>query len=176
MVWPLTYICTVNRDKTPLKQILSAAAKRIISAATHEKQRDDAREPPFMTPSIKPEDYSQVQCPLPRGFLSSSFISHQWCSACNDFGGTMLLCAGCRVTACCGGDNDSTGCLEFDSAFEDNDFVYYCQYCNVKGNWSTIEVRVTASQMLCYPFPIASITDQRAQQSLAPHERRSLSV
>jgi hypothetical protein len=54
----------------------------------------------------------------------------------------MLLCAGCRVAACCGSGSDTTGCLEYDEAFEEDDFVYYCQYCNVRNKWSTAEVSI----------------------------------
>ena len=39
----------------------------------------------------------------------------------------MVLCAGCRVAVCCGtADDTDSGCLEYDEAIEDDDFVYYC--------------------------------------------------
>ena len=55
----------------------------------------------------------------------------------------MVLCAGCRMTACCGSDTgDMTGCLEYDEAMEEDDFVYYCRFCNETGKWSDFHVRL----------------------------------
>lgn len=68
---------------------------------------------------------------------------YQWCSVCNDFGGTMVLCAGCRVAVCSGtADDTDSGCLEYDEAIEDDDFVYYCRFCNERGNVSEVDVGV----------------------------------
>lgn len=44
-------------------KVLSVAAKAVITKAVQEgayKDREDRREPPFMAPSVDPEDYSPV--------------------------------------------------------------------------------------------------------------------
>ena len=84
----LSYVCSlptnrycpiVNRDKAPLLQILSKAAIEIISQTPYDKRREGATEPPYMAPSIDPEDYPQVRMfPTPQA-CSSRFASGAVC-------------------------------------------------------------------------------------------------
>jgi hypothetical protein len=53
----------------------------------------------------------------------------QWCSLCNDFGSLMALCVACRVSICIKTRHTLTGCLEWNTCIDDNNFVYHCPYC-----------------------------------------------
>lgn len=42
----------------------------------------------------------------------------------------MLLCAGCRVTACCTSERSlTTGCYEWDPGMRSDEFVFHCKWC-----------------------------------------------
>ena len=62
---------------------------------------------------------------------SSPLTQSQWCSLCDRKGGTQLLCAGCRLVVCTSSaDYSVRGCLEWSTAFVEDDFVFKCMFCD----------------------------------------------
>ena len=126
----ITHRLQVSRSNLGCRKILSNGAQRLIHEGVISgvyQNRKDKCEPPFMAPSIDPEDYSRV-CATPSP-STVWLMFKKWCSLCNDFGSLLVLCAGCRVAICVRMYETLTGCIVWDSEIEDNDFVYHCPYC-----------------------------------------------
>jgi hypothetical protein len=91
---------------------------------------ENVLKPPYMTPSVDPEDYSKVDT-----FYHSHYAMAnlgQWCSLCDDFSTILVLCTGCQVGLCLKTVETLTGCLEWSAAVDDRTFVYYCHFCTWK--------------------------------------------
>lgn len=54
---------------------------------------------------------------------------HQWCSLCNDFPQTLLLCSRCRVGACVTSADSDKGCLAWAPCILEDGFVFKCPFC-----------------------------------------------
>ena len=112
--------------------ILSVGAIAIISKAIKRgKYRDHEgeREPPLMAPSTDPDDYSLV-CDGALALSDRVSWPIQWCSLCNDYGKTLVLCAGCRTGVCCSDTESDVGCLQWEPVLNTPEFVFYCPYCS----------------------------------------------
>ena len=74
--------------------------------------------------------------------LADALMDHQWCSVCDDFGGTIVLCAGCRVGVCTGSHDGLSRCLAWSAELEDENLIYYCRFCSEAGSSSAFDVGV----------------------------------
>lgn len=86
---------------------------------------------------------------------------------CDDFGPRMVLCAGCRVGVCCGDEDGESGCLDWSYVLRDENFIYYCRFCNVKGKWSSHHVRSgpdTDRVALTYLVQVDVLNEQGPQE------------
>jgi hypothetical protein len=121
---------TVSSKGAECKKFLSDAAKVLIDASLADnnfKGSEDVEEPPFMKPSSNPEDYSYVSIIT---HLRLSRADHRkWCSFCNDFGKTLVLCSTCRVGVCVRTRGESSGCLLWEPHFGDPKFIFECHHC-----------------------------------------------
>jgi hypothetical protein len=113
------------------RRILTNAAKSIIKAeiaADLFSSREGALEPPFMAPSVKSDHYSLVSA-TQLNLCVRLADTVKWCSFCNDFGDTLVLCAGCRVAGCVAQAGTPSGCLRWSPCIEEVDFIFYCPFC-----------------------------------------------
>ena len=130
----------------PRHRTLSKAARRAIITsikAGDYKERVGRLEPPYMAPSPDPNDYPWV-CYRIQTFHTYSSPAKQWCSLCNDFGGQLVLCNGCRVAICVKSRNTLVGCLEWDAIINDEDFIFFCPFCT----WSAVAPCPVCGRML----------------------------
>ena len=84
----------------------------------------------ILTFTLQPQPTPQLQ-PTPAEVLVPLEAKGQepWCSICNDFGSTLILCAECRVTACMETMGTGIGCVAWDDTAFDDNFMYICPYC-----------------------------------------------
>ena len=71
---------------------------------------------------------------------------HKWCSVCDDFSGTLVLCAGCRVGVCTANNGGLSGCLAGSVELEDDNLIYYCRFCSEAGAVSDFDVGIVTFQ------------------------------
>ena len=110
-------------------KVLSQRAQSIIRDAINAgkyNERVDGQGPPFMAPSDDRADYSNV-CSLRVAVAATHNV--QWCSFCNEFGGELVLCAGCRIALCRRAPDQPGGCVKWCRQMEDDDFVFHCLFC-----------------------------------------------
>lgn len=122
-------------DEVKPTKILTAAAKerifRAIAAGEYD-QLINNREPPYMAPSVDPDEYSEVRCAWFLTLRDGPLMHLQWCSLCNDFPELLLLCAGCRVGVCMSDRGSKAGCLKwYPNATKQDNFIFYCPFCAI---------------------------------------------
>lgn len=79
-----------------------------------------------MAPSDDPADYSNVS---PIYLVFTNAYNTQWCSFCNEFGGDLVLCAGCRTVVCMRIVGQPGGCISWTHRAEEEDFIFHCLFC-----------------------------------------------
>lgn len=96
----------------------------------------------------------------------------QWCSLCNNYGGFLILCAGCRVGICATSPDSPSGCLTWKPIVEDPKFIFYCPWCS-KGRKYKLLV-CTPTLFLAQSVNLASVAS--SAEDTATHLRRLLQI
>jgi len=135
----------VFRSNLECNKILTDAAKGVIRQRIQDCNPQDfvdVKEPPFMLPSTDPDDYSYVGAIV--DFISRCADADKWCSFCNDFGETLVLCSTCRIGVCVTSPESSRGCLIWDARINDPTFVFRCPLCTTRSKSSCVVCVETA--------------------------------
>lgn len=98
-----------------------------ISRTTIRKTLRGRRNHPSCCPRwILTNTHTLVLFPIP---FSMHADMDKWCSFCNDFGETLVLCSTCRVCVCVTGPASARGCLRWDPCIDIPEFVFRCPLC-----------------------------------------------
>ena len=133
---------SVLRGNVQCNKILTEEAKGVIRRHIQDhspKASEEAKEPPYMLPSTDPDDYSYVG--TISNSLSACVDADKWCSLCNNFGGTLMLCSTCRVSVCVTDPAELRGCLVWDACIQSPTFVFRCPLCTTSQSLTVWYVR-----------------------------------
>jgi len=121
----------VLRGNITCNKILTEAAKDVARQYIQGRglrDPEEAKGPPFMLPSTDPDQYSYVRA-ISTPLFPACADKNKWCSFCNDFGETLVLCSTCRVCACVTGPASARGCFIWDPCIDSPEFVFRCPLC-----------------------------------------------